>query len=358
MVWSSAVVFLSIATIIWTIALIIAVIQIRKLEFLRVSAFILFSLGCSLISNLLRTLAIINANAELGISSNLFLIISTLFVNLFLDLIYDEKISLKTAIICTFFITISLNGLFLPDAITFQMMPDGTQIMVESITFGFPLLIFVFYLYFRFIFLVIRLLRKTPHPLRKYSIIFAVDLIGTVILLNGLNIYMPEYLTNSGVNWLITAVSNSVIIICFVTEPKLASAFLFTLYRLAIVDSHGGLSLYSHIFNKREEFSDDILFSGMIQGVNLIINETVNKGELLELKMANGIMILERSEKYPVVCILIVDKSSAILRSALKSFFERFVRDFSQYFADVNVGPYKEVEKLIELYFPFVPIFD
>jgi hypothetical protein len=101
---------------------------------------------------------------------------------------------------------------------------------------------------------------------------------------------------------------------------------------------------------------NDELFSAMLQGIGLIVDEAVKKGTLEELVVTNGHIILKRSSTRPVAFVLVASKTSKSLRAALNNFADKFV---TRYDADLeqirDVTGFQEANSLVEACFPFIP---
>ncbi len=95
--------------------------------------------------------------------------------------------------------------------------------------------------------------------------------------------------------------------------------------------------------------------TGMIQGVSMIVKESVNKGDVQEIKMAEATLIYERSPVYPVACILVASKASKTLRDSLDAFSTKFFHQFGDKLEDSNnVTQFRPAEKLVEECFSFL----
>ena len=82
----------------------------------------------------------------------------------------------------------------------------------------------------------------------------------------------------------------------------------------------------------------------------------VNKGELIELKLAKGFLILEHNQNFPVSCTLVTSKSSSILRKSLHNFFETFLSQYSAHFDNfTKVDQFQSADQLIHQFFPYIP---
>lgn len=94
----------------------------------------------------------------------------------------------------------------------------------------------------------------------------------------------------------------------------------------------------------------------MLQGVSLIVKESLSRGEVQEITVTEGIMILRRSIKHPIACVLVADKSTKSLRHALDIFAAKFFNDYASFFDDpTRIDVFRGASTLISECFPFVP---
>ncbi|HMF34357.1 MAG TPA: hypothetical protein VKK79_23235 [Candidatus Lokiarchaeia archaeon] len=353
--YATAVWVLFVTAALWITTFIIAVYRYRQNKYPHVMTISLVLL-LNGISTTIRALATLWESASLGILADYLLLPGFIIIICFLDLILNDSIRPITIVILAILSTLAVRATFDVGIITFMTLPDGTKYLLENYDLTVPIVLFVFFSVFRSIQILIGLLKKTPKKLQVYPRVFllATFLIAPVAII----LYLSGYLdiVFSGAIWLISAIATNIIIISVVIEPKLAFILPIDIYKLIILDTNSGLSLFSHTFDHRERDFDDILFSGMMQGINTILNEAMNKGALVELKLAKALLITERSDKFPVACILITTKSSALLRTTLQAFFNAFLNDFSKFIArDNDVGQFDRVADLIPQFFAFVP---
>jgi len=155
---------------------------------------------------------------------------------------------------------------------------------------------------------------------------------------------------------LILSVGIIPISIAFVQQPKLAYVLPFRVLRLIVFETKGGAPLFSHTWDKQEGSTEEALFSGMLQGIALILDESVRKGAVREIVLENGILVLQRTYKFSVASVLVATKSSQTLRHAIDTFTEHFYEDYSQFFDDTSeVRNFASAGKLVDEHFSFVP---
>ncbi len=140
--------------------------------------------------------------------------------------------------------------------------------------------------------------------------------------------------------------------IAIIREPKLLYIFPFTVYRIVVKDRDGH-PLFDHDWSK-SNISDSI-FTGFINAVQLMSEDVMHIGGLLDINLEKGLLILKESERITVG--LVASKSSKLLRDSVVSFttdFEKkFDRELKRAIDDMSV--YESAYELIEKYFSNFP---
>jgi len=74
--------------------------------------------------------------------------------------------------------------------------------------------------------------------------------------------------------------------------------------------------------------------------------------------MDEAILLVQYNAKYPIASVIVATKASKSLRFGLKSFHDKFISEYSNYFEDYhNISKFKEASMLVETIFEFVPIY-
>ncbi|MFX1516692.1 MAG: hypothetical protein ACFFC6_10305 [Promethearchaeota archaeon] len=202
-------------------------------------------------------------------------------------------------------------------------------------------------------FIKIRL--NAPDSVKFYA---SLNLLGAIIMVPGglLNIIIGSPIPEG--HWLFLGVAALIISISFTKEPRLPYILPFKVYRLAVIEK-SGLPLYVHDWATMEDLVEKELFSGMLQAVSAFVDESLRKGDIREIRLANALLIMQPSEQYPIVSVLFTDKSSRTLRHALNSFTNLFVQQFSQYFTPpIHTKAFEPASSLISDCFRFIPEYD
>ncbi|TXT62493.1 MAG: hypothetical protein BAJALOKI1v1_920002 [Promethearchaeota archaeon] len=131
----------------------------------------------------------------------------------------------------------------------------------------------------------------------------------------------------------------------------------FRAIRLTIIHTEGGIPLYNYNWSDYE--IGESLFSSMIQGISLVLKESVKGGDIQEIHMRKAVLLLKKSFDYPVVCVLVSTKASKCLEDTLTAFSTKFFQQYSPFFSDPSdIDPYQNTTELIEEFFPFIPSYE
>lgn len=207
---------------------------------------------------------------------------------------------------------------------------------------------------------------NSPKSLKRYS---RLSLVGAIIFfLVPLEMLVDNFLaTNAiitnlfllGIDFLEIGIGTLLIAISFIKEPKLAFVLPFKVMRLTIFETEGGIMLYTHTWAKDHELVNEELFSSMLQGIRVILSESVKRGNVRDIHLDKATLILQHSEKYPIACVLVTTRSSRALRNALDTFVRRFIEEHSIKFdALYETEAFKSTSRIVEECFPFVPKYE
>lgn len=138
--------------------------------------------------------------------------------------------------------------------------------------------------------------------------------------------------------------------------PEIVTILPFKALRLVIIETESGIPIFNHDWESRNVLAQEDLFSGMLQGISMILTESVNRGNVNEVILDDAVLIMERSKEYPVACVLVSTKSSRYLKQALKSFSTRFFIEFKDSFSmPHDTSKFDPAENLVNEFFNFLP---
>jgi len=143
-----------------------------------------------------------------------------------------------------------------------------------------------------------------------------------------------------------------IFIISIIREPKLLYILPFTVNRILVKDKEG-YPLFDHDWSETD--INDLMFTGFINAVQVMSEEVIKKGGLVDIKLKEGILILYESELITVG--LVASKSSKLLRESLVNFSNDFQKMFERELKNSvrDMSKYESAYELIEKYFSNFP---
>jgi len=201
---------------------------------------------------------------------------------------------------------------------------------------------------------MIKIYRNVPAIMKKKTLPALIGVsffssFGVFYVMFGGDNYIP------GLNLLFTFLGAMIFGISFLREPKIFHVLSFKMLRLQIMDIKSGIGVYSYTWAAGKEIGDETLFSGMIQGIGLILQESVKRGTVDEIQLTQGILIIQRIPNSSIACVLVATQSTASLRSALENFAVKFEEKFHDAMTDIcDLTVFDSTSELIQACFPFL----
>ncbi len=198
----------------------------------------------------------------------------------------------------------------------------------------------------------IKTLKNAPFLIKKEAYLFFLGIFFSSVVAMGfyiLYLFDPFYILPSNIALLVGLV---IITLSVIIEPKLLYILPFTVYRIVVKDREG-YPLFDHDWSK-SEISEN-LFTGFINAIQLMSEEIMNIGGLLDIQLKDGILILHGSENITVG--LITSKSSKLLSSSVTNFTRDFENKFEKNLKEGNkdMVEYESAHELIEKHFSNFP---
>jgi len=193
---------------------------------------------------------------------------------------------------------------------------------------------------------------NAPVLIRKEALIFFIGIIIAAPITASVFIFYywdPSFILYSDI---ILGLGTFIMCIAIFKEPKLLYILPFTVYRIVVKDNEG-YPLFDHDWSESD--IDEPIFTGFINAVQLMSEEVMKIGGLVNIDLAEGILILNESEYITVG--LVSSKSSKLLRDSLT----RFTNDFEVIFqrnlkkSIRDKKEYATAYSLIEKYFSNFP---
>jgi hypothetical protein len=193
---------------------------------------------------------------------------------------------------------------------------------------------------------------NAPFLIKKDATILYIGIVIASVL--GMIFYImyliePVFILISNLNLIIGLL---IFTIALIREPKLLYIFPFTVYRIVVKDREGQ-PLFDHDWSE-SNISENI-FAGFLNAVQLMSEEVMHIGGLLDINLEEGILILKESERITVG--LVASKSSKLLRDSVVNFTNAFEHKFDRELksSTKDMSSYEAAYELIEKYFSNFP---
>ena len=193
---------------------------------------------------------------------------------------------------------------------------------------------------------------NAPVLIRKEALIFFIGIIIAAPIT--LVVFLFYYWDPSFILYSDITLSLGVFIMCIAIykEPKILYILPFSVYRIFVKDRNGN-PLFDHDWSESD--INESIFTGFINAVQIMSEEVMKIGGLVNIDLAEGILILNESEYITVG--LVASKSSKLLKDALigftKDFEVNFQRNLKKSIRDKK--EYATAYSLIEKYFSNFP---
>ncbi len=243
-----------------------------------------------------------------------------------------------------------------PDAVVQIQYPSGEVGLTWGGLFQITLSIFLLGIGIFTVYIVLKVYSNAPPPLKKAARVFlAGGIIMGLIPLFLVALFRTEEIM-PGIEFILFAFGTLVMALTLRWEPKLAYVLPFKVLRLVVLETGGGIPLFSYTWPSGQDMVDEGLFSGMLQGVVAIVKESVRRGEVRSIEMVHATMLLQPVRQTPLVCVLVATRASRALRQALEKFSDRFFAEFSDQLENINATvKFYKANDIIDACFPFIP---
>jgi len=323
--------------------------KIKSLFYIRIgmlfmSLFFLFDAFSIIFLNIMlaRIYALMIFPATVFFTIGINYIIKESFNSIFLICVFSLGILYSYLAFQPNFVHIKLESGYLSTDLTglFEFIGDVYQILLGIIIFYWGL----------------RTYLNAPFLIKKEAIIFFTGTIFAAPIT--LIIYMFYYLFPHLEQFFViiadstAGIGTFILIIAILREPKILYILPFTVYRI-IVKDRKGYPLFDHDWSKSN--INENIFTGFVNAVQLMSEEVMNIGGLLDINLQEGLLILHESESITVG--LITSHSSKLLRDSVINFTADFEKKFSKELKESckDMDKYESAYELIEKYFSNFP---
>ena len=94
----------------------------------------------------------------------------------------------------------------------------------------------------------------------------------------------------------------------------------------------------------------------MLQGIRSLIQESIKKGDLKEIKTDSAVLLINNCDGTQITMILAASNDSILLRNALISFSIEFCEKYAKFINSFgDVSEFRSAKEIVEKRFLFVP---
>ncbi len=281
-----------------------------------------------------------------------------IFLVLLQDSIMRERIDPIKLILVSVIGTSVVFTAIAPGSTIYYIFPNGELALFPNQATIISLLIMICLAGSSYFYTMLKIFLNSPKTLKKFSLInlfagFTSGIFPIIILISGLPWVIP------GIFSIVLAIGALFCSIAWALEPRLGFVLPFKARRLTVIQTKSGSPLFTHVWAIKSKKVDDILFSGMLNAISSFVEETLESGNVQEVHLKQGILILRKSDEHPIVCVLVTDRSTRTLRDAFYSFANQFFQKFAKYATSaVNLKNFETATELVGNNFSFVPEYD
>lgn len=281
----------------------------------------------------------------------LLLFFTILFFILSINYITKESIFSKSLILFGVVSGLYVYLLFQPESLIISYT-NGFYTIKWGNFFGFFAILIQFFMFVYAFLWGYLTWKNAPFLIKREAFIF---FLGMLLASVGGNLF---YLLHLWLYYLIAVTNLSfsigvlIISIVIIKQSKLLYILPFELCRISVKDQEGN-PLFDHDWS--ESKVNELVFTGFINAIQVMSQELIKMGGLLDIHLQEGVVILHESER---VCVGIVSsKSSKALRESLV----HFTKDFEELFQKLlkeknhNMKDYELAYTLIEKHFANFP---
>ncbi|MFX0136038.1 MAG: hypothetical protein ACFFDN_20525 [Candidatus Hodarchaeota archaeon] len=283
--------------------------------------------------------------------NSIFLVFAILFLLMGINYIKRESINSFLLILTSCIGILTIYLAFQPELI--QLGIEFGHLNVSWI--GILAFMDVIYSFMGMFFLLnwgIRTWLNAPNLIRKDALMFLIGIImvGPIYLINYSLYYVGIPIIIYGD--ILFAIGTLIFSISILREPKLLYFLPFKINRILVKDRDGS-PLFEYSWS--ELVVDENIFTGFLNAVQLMSEEVMNIGGLLDINLEQGILIVNESKLVTVG--LVASKSSKLLRDSLVKFTQEFEIKFQRELKSSvkRISQYEGAYELIEKYFSNFP---
>lgn len=239
------------------------------------------------------------------------------------------------------------------------MLPNASHLKVEIgterfVAFGFFDLInnTIYILFIGYLFMWgLKTWLSSPFYLKTKSFMC---FIGTLFYIGGFILNLLYYI-NPIFNIFIhlsNLIGILILTLVIMRNVKILYVLPYIIYRISVRDNKGN-PLYDHDWSELN--IHETVFSGFLNAIEIMSEEVMHVGGILDINLNKGILIVNRS--HYITIGLLASKASKLLRDCVINFANDFEKKFERYLkiSCIDMDKYKSAYEFINKYFALIP---
>jgi hypothetical protein len=273
------------------------------------------------------------------------------------EVLSQERVRLWTMVPVLFLAGVNVAIAFLDPASSSVVTYPSGEIIVEELGWGqFIMTILALYAEVFLLITYVRIYKHAPPSLRKYSRMFPLLVAATLI-----GLFIESF---KAISAIFIAISNLLSVFVgvwmmwiIIKASQLGFILPFKVNRLTVLNTESGIPIFDHAWGLPKNAAEDGLYGGMLQGVRMILKESIGKGDLKEITLAQAVLISRYDEASHLGFILLATKVTKTLRQALDYFSKQFLERFGGLVdtASGEVSKFDGATEIVKNVFTFVP---
>jgi len=201
---------------------------------------------------------------------------------------------------------------------------------------------------------VLRIYYHSPRSMKRSA--FAFIVLPVLSILAGIHSALSGIFPLPGFENTLVVLIGILLFWTFIKNPQLGFVLPFKVSRLTILSTTSGIAIFDHVWATGQQMPEDGLYGGMLQGISTILQESIGKGNVQEIRLQQATLILNYDEQSRLAFVLISTKPTKTLRQAIDYFTSRFFERFGIVeFNGGDVTRFDDAEELVKECFAFIP---
>lgn len=279
-----------------------------------------------------------------------FIILVVFGLVLFIESMRVDQPSSVILIIVAMGIGVSLLLTFMPGSILWDKEIGPYLSDLFQISTGFELSVLLIIILFQ----IREFLPYIPESIRKNAFLFYFATVIPILLPIILMILKISVMI-WGIEIFCVSIGVFLIALTIIIDDRVLRILPFNVYRLAVMNMNIGMSIFDISFRTKQRgpVEEELIPHLMTANIQFVQSVFRNSEVIRSIETDNYLFTFETQKD--IVTFLIADRSSQLLKSALKEFVREFINEFGGSLDSILISQYAKADRLIKKHFSFLP---